>query len=93
MTKATDGKWVQWQGVNEQGWYWHWNGDEDCIPVPVSVLYTPVEKLYFATMGQLGWTQPQNVEQLGGWWKLIRQMPIPMHLLKAPPAPEPDHEQ
>ncbi len=26
---------------------------------------------YFATRGQLGWTEPQNVEDMGGCWKFI----------------------
>lgn len=58
----------------EQGAYWWWCGDVDSAPVHINIMTSGHGKnsTYFAPMGQYGWTQPQAVDHMGGWW-----MPIP----------------
>lgn len=77
-----DANWVEWNGIDEQAWYWWWNGDLDSTPVPVSVLYSYTDQKYFASTGQLGWTRPQDVDEMGGWWLKIKEPEIPDELLK-----------
>lgn len=52
----------------EQGWYWHWNGDVDCAPLPTSVLHSGTTGKCFVTQGQLGLTSPIDCDQYGGFW-------------------------
>lgn len=59
----------------EPGWYWHWNGDNDCCPVPMSILFSDGRP--FITIGQLGITQPQWCDEYGGWWMRIREPATP----------------
>jgi hypothetical protein len=61
----------------EQGWYWWWNEDPDSEPVPVSILKSGVDGRCFASMGQLGWTRAQNVEDMGGWWMRMVEPELP----------------
>lgn len=63
--------WVPAEQVNEQGWYWWWDGDPDWCGEVVSIMWSRCTDTYFATAGQLGWTEPQEVIAMGGWWKLI----------------------
>lgn len=71
--------WTDWRGVKEQGEYWWWDGDLDSAPVPVSIMLS-YPTTYFATVGQLGWNRPQDVEEMGGWWQLIREPAQPRWL-------------
>lgn len=52
----------------EQGWYWHWNGDEECRPLPTSVLWSGCTKSCFVSTGQLGLTQAVDCKEYGGYW-------------------------
>lgn len=56
---------------DKQGWYWWWNEDPNSLPVPVSIVYSGTEKRYFASIGQLGWSRPQWVEDMGGKWQML----------------------
>lgn len=54
---------------SKQGWYWHWNGDKNCAPVPISVLiHGAGDRKCFVSMGQLGLTQAIECDEYGGWW-------------------------
>lgn len=65
-------RWIQPDAIEEQGFYWWWNGDEDAAPIPVSVMLSGTCGEYFASVGQYGWTEPQFVTDMGGWWmKLV----------------------
>lgn len=52
----------------EQGWYWHWNGDEECSPVPTSVLWSGTTNKCFVSTGQLGLTRAIDCDKYGGFW-------------------------
>lgn len=64
-------QWVDAKQVNEQCEWWWWNGDPDSAPVVVSVMWSGFTDTYFAPMGQLGWTHPQDVIGMGGVWQKI----------------------
>jgi len=57
----------------EQGEYWHWNGDNDCSPLPMFVLFSGSTGKCFVSSGQLGLTQAIDCEEYGGWW--LRMIP------------------
>ena len=57
---------------SEQGTYWHWNGDNDCAPVPIFVLWSGTTGKCFVTRGQLGMEHATDCDEYGGWW-----MPLP----------------
>lgn len=48
--------WTQ-ETPQSQGWYWHWNGDADCAPLPTSVLFSGFLGKCFVSRGQLGITK------------------------------------
>lgn len=52
----------------EQGWYWHWNGDAGCSPIPTSVLWSGTTQSCFVSMGQLGLTESVYCDKYGGYW-------------------------
>jgi len=60
-----------------QGWYWHWTGDDDCGPVPISVLYSGTTGNCFVSMGQLGIDRAIDCNQYGGWWMPIYDPKVP----------------
>lgn len=51
-----------------QGWYWHWNGDEDSSPIPTSVLWSGTSRTCFVSMGQLGLHEAVECDVYGGFW-------------------------
>ena len=61
-----------------QGWYFHWNGDRDCSPLPISVLYSGASCKCFVSMGQLGIERPIDCDEYGGWWTplVIPESPV-----------------
>jgi hypothetical protein len=61
----------------EQGEYWHWNGDEDCAPLPTFVLWSGTSGKSFVSRGQLGIEQPIDCDQYGGWWLPLYAPPLP----------------
>lgn len=61
----------------EQDWYWHWNGDADCSPLPTSVLYSGSSGKCFVSQGQLGLSHAIDCDEYGGWWLRITTPPIP----------------
>lgn len=63
--------WTRADAVKEAGCYWHWDGDKDCSPEIVYIQYSGSRGVYFASMGQLGWTEAQDVLDMGGWWKRV----------------------
>lgn len=52
----------------ESGSYWWWNSDEDSNPIHIELGKSLPSGPVFAQMGQYGWTQAQDVEEMGGWW-------------------------
>ena len=67
--------WTKADEVNEMGCYWHWDGDMNCSPEIVYIQYSGSRGVYFASMGQLGWTEAQDVLDMGGWWKRVPHPP------------------
>jgi hypothetical protein len=65
-------KWTQ-EPPTEQGTYWHWNGDQDCAPVPMFVLWSGSARKCFVAAGQLCIPHAVMCDEYGGWWKLLRQ--------------------
>lgn len=62
----------------EGGWYWNWNGCEDCCPLPTSVMRGHQDDKYcFVTRGQLGLQHAIDCDEYGGWWLLIETPPVP----------------
>lgn len=61
----------------EQGTYWHWNGDEDCAPLPIFVLWSGFSRKCFVSRGQLGIEHAIDCDQYGGWWMPLKAPPLP----------------
>lgn len=57
----------------EQGWYWHWNGDPGCSPVPMSVLWSGTTKRCFVSAGQLGINRAIDCAEYGGYWMPMQE--------------------
>ena len=53
---------------DEAGYWWWWDGTDDDLPVPVDIMWSGGSGSYFASIGQFGWTEPQDVEDMGGFW-------------------------
>lgn len=53
---------------NEQADWWWWNGDEDAMPILVSVMSSGTNGEYFAATGQHGWNRAQWVKDMEGHW-------------------------
>lgn len=68
--------WTQ-QPPTEQDWYWHWNGDPDCSPLPTSVLFSGADGKCFVSRGQLGLPRAIDCDKYGGWWQRIRTPDLP----------------
>lgn len=69
-------RWIKPEDIESQAFYWWWNGDEDAAPVPVSVMFSGTCGEYFASVGQYGWTEPQFVTDMGGWWMKLAEPSI-----------------
>lgn len=63
--------WTQVPPV-KSGTYWHWNGDDDCAPVPMFVGWSGPSGPCFVQCGQLGIREAIDCDEYGGWW-----MPLP----------------
>lgn len=61
----------------EQGTYWHWNGDVDCIPVPTFVFWSGTSGKCFVPMGQLSLSRPIDCDQYGGFWQPLPEPRVP----------------
>lgn len=57
----------------EQGWYWHWNGDEDSRPIPTSVLWSGSTGTCFVSRGQLGLSEAIDCDKYGGYWLKLNE--------------------
>lgn len=64
----------------KQDWYWHWNGDDDCAPLPMSVLYSGTTGKCFVASGQLCIEHAIDCEEYGGWWKPIKTPMTPTQI-------------
>lgn len=75
------------QPPTSQGWYWHWNGDEDSSPLPTSVLWSGTSRTCFVSTGQLGLFQAVDCDKYGGWWlpMITPNTPIPPSAIGALP--------
>lgn len=76
LAPATGSAWTQ-NPPTEQGTYWHWNGDEDCAPLPMFVLWSGHTGKCFVSMGQLGIEHAIDCDQYGGWWMPLYAPPLP----------------
>ncbi len=76
-TRLIAPEWSQTPPV-EQGWYWHWDGNDDSAPLPMSVLYSGFTQTCFVSMGQLGITQAVDCDKYGGWWLRIIKPDMPI---------------
>lgn len=76
IIKAVNGEPPAWttEPPSEQGEYWHWNGDDDCAPVPTIVLRSGTSGTCFVESGQLGLIA-YDCKDHGGWW-LKMQTPL-----------------
>ncbi len=72
-TNILPAPWTRWEAVKSPGEYWWWNEDLDSAPVPVTGSWSEGSGHYFAEVGQLGWNQPQDVKDMGGFWMRISQ--------------------
>ena len=70
------GLWTQTPPA-EQGTYWHWNGDEDCAPLPIFVLWSGFSGKCFVSCGQLGFKDAIDCDKYGGWWLPLYAPPLP----------------
>lgn len=68
---------------NEQGLWW-WLSDDESIPCPIHIAYSGCGGDYFATIGQYGWTEPQKVADMGGWWMRLYEPKFDPSALPAP---------
>lgn len=53
-----------------QGVYWHWSGDLDASPIPLSVLWSGSSNKCFVSAGQYGITEAIDCDQYGGYWQV-----------------------
>lgn len=62
----------------EQGSYWMWDGDDESLPIHVEVMWSGHEGRCFVPRGQWGWTEPQSMDDLEGyWWSPLTPPPLP----------------
>jgi hypothetical protein len=61
----------------EQDWYWHWNGDPECAPLPTSVLYSGSTGTCFVSRGQLGLQEAIYCSEYGGYWQRMTAPDVP----------------
>lgn len=61
----------------EQGWYWHWNGDEDSAPFVLSVLYSGGTRKCFVSMNQTPSGMAEMCDEFGGYWSRLREPATP----------------
>lgn len=54
---------------NDQSYYWHWNGDEDCAPGVLFVMFSGTANKYFVCHNFM--TGAPFVEDVGGLWYAI----------------------
>lgn len=57
----------------EQAWYWHWSGDSDAAPFPLSVLYSGMERKCFVQMNHTHSGQAECCDTYGGYWMRMRE--------------------
>lgn len=69
-------KWTRTPPV-EQGEYWHWNGDVDCAPFPLSVMYSGTARKCFVALKDTHSGQAEWCDMYGGWWLRIQQPSLP----------------
>lgn len=69
-------EWTQ-AAPTEQGFYWHWCGDEDASPLPLFVMFSGTSKRCFISLGQFGIQGTPDCAEYGGWWLPIEIPPTP----------------
>lgn len=85
MTPCACDKWRE-EPPRESGYYWHWNGDQDCAPIIVSVMLSGGCGKYFVARNFMDGAP--NCEDVSGWWKLIPEEQVPdRQFLTAPEKP------
>lgn len=60
----------------EQAWYWHWNGDPDSSPFPLSVLYSGTARKCFVQMDHSHSGQAEFCDTYDGYWMRMREPAI-----------------
>jgi hypothetical protein len=83
MKTVTSLPWVK-TTPTVQGWYWHWNGDEDSAPSPLSVLWSGTSGKCFVSMGQAGISEAVDCDVYGGWWLELKVPETPNYLVDGP---------
>jgi hypothetical protein len=66
----------------EQRWYWHWSGNPDDAPFPLSVLWSGTAKKCFVSMNQTESGTAEWCDEYGGYWTPIVEPRIPETLPK-----------
>jgi len=64
----------------ESGLYWHWNGDPDCGPNPLSVMWSGGSDKAFVARGQYGIEEAIDCDVFGGWWMPLENPLTPAEL-------------
>ena len=62
------GRWTD-RPPTEQGWYWHWNGDMEDSPFPLSIMYSGTDEKCFVSIGNNGIDTAINCDEYGGYWQ------------------------
>jgi len=65
---APSAKWSK-EPPSRQGLYWHWSGDLDAGPIPLSVMWSGFSGKCFVSIGQYGITQAIDCDEYGGYWQ------------------------
>ncbi|WP_266233688.1 hypothetical protein [Paraburkholderia sp. CNPSo 3076] len=65
---APSAKWSK-EPPSKQGLYWHWSGDLDARPIPLSVVWSGFSGKCFVSIGQYGITQAIDCDEYGGYWQ------------------------
>ncbi len=57
--------------------FWHWSGDPQHAPVPLSISRSGFTGKLFVMSGQYGIRDAIDVDDYGGWWTPVREPAIP----------------
>lgn len=70
---------VAWSNVapTKSGLYWHWNGDDDCCPIPLHVGWSGPNGPCFVMRGQYCIETAIDCDEYGGWWAPLPNPSLP----------------
>lgn len=86
--RALEAEWTNLPPT-EQGEYWHWDGNPDAAPFPLSVMWSGTAQKCFVCIGDH--PHAPFCDDFGGWWMRIHQPPQPIDAARqlAQPADAP----